>query len=203
MVNHFGIIKQIKEYADQNNVPIMVEEGISYLTNYIIKNDVREVLEIGTAIGYSAILMALASPNVSITSIERDEKRYLEALKNIKKLELEDRIQLIYKDALDVQLEDKFDLIFIDAAKAQNIKFFEKFEKNLLPNGTIITDNMNFHGLVHQKEEEIKSKNLRALVRKVKEYIEFLHKNEKYTTEILDIGDGLAISRPKNQNNIV
>ncbi len=203
MVNYFGIIKQIKEYADQNNVPIMVEEGISYLTNYIIKNDVREVLEIGTAIGYSAILMALASPNVSITSIERDEKRYLEALKNIKKLELEDRIQLIYKDALDVQLEDKFDLIFIDAAKAQNIKFFEKFEKNLLPNGTIITDNMNFHGLVHQKEEEIKSKNLRALVRKVKEYIEFLHKNEKYTTEILDIGDGLAISRPKNQNNIV
>ena len=197
MVEHYSTIKEIKDYADKNNVPIMTDDGISYLTNYIIKKQVSNILEIGTAIGYSAIMMTLASPNVHVTSIERDEKRYLEALKNIKKLKLEDRIDLIYNDAFDVKIDDKFDLIFIDAAKAQNTKFFEKFEKNLNPTGTIITDNIKFHGLVEKDESEIKSRNVRGLVRKVKEYISFLKKNKKYETEFLDIGDGLAITRLK------
>ena len=139
--------------------------------------------------------MALVDKDITITTIERDEKRYLEAVKNIKKCHLEDRINLLYKDAFDVTLSDEFDLIFIDAAKAQNTRFFEKFEKNLSKNGTIITDNMNFHGLV-EDTESIKSRNLRALVRKVKNYHEFLQNNENYETEFLDIGDGLAISRP-------
>lgn len=201
MVNSYGAIKEIKEYADKNNVPIMTGEGISYLTNYIIKHQINNILEIGTAIGYSAIMMALSNPNAQITSIERDEKRYLEALKNIKKLNLENRINLIYNDALEVKIEEKFDLIFIDAAKAQNIKFFEKFEKNLNPNGAIITDNMNFHGLVHKNESEISSRNLRALVRKIKGYKEFLKSNKNYDTEFLDIGDGIAISKLKDKKN--
>ena len=140
-------------------------------------------------------MMALSSDDIKITTIERDEKRYLEAVKNIKKFHLEDRITLLYKDAFDVELDEKFDLVFIDAAKAQNTKFFEKFSQNLSPSGTIITDNMNFHGLV-EDQEEIKSRNLRALVRKVKNYHEFLQNNSKYKTEFLDIGDGLAVSRP-------
>lgn len=201
MVNSYGAIKEIKEYADKNNVPIMTGEGISYLTNYIIKHQINNILEIGTAIGYSAIMMALSNPNAQITSIERDEKRYLEALKNIKKLNLENRINLIYNDALEVKIEEKFDLIFIDAAKAQNIKFFEKFEKNLNPNGAIITDNMNFHGLVHKNESEISSRNLRALVRKIKGYKEFLKSNKNYDTEFLDIGDGIAVSKQKDKKN--
>ena len=196
MVNTCSALQEIKTYAEENNVPIMTNEGITYLTNYIIKYKTHKILEIGTAIGYSAIMMALANPEAEITSIERDEKRYLEAIKNIKKFELEDRINLIYKDAFDVDLDEEFDLIFIDAAKAQNTRFFEKFEKNLKESGTIITDNMNFHGLVETKPEEIKSRNLRALVRKVKNYHEFLQNNSKYKTEFLDIGDGLAVSRP-------
>jgi len=197
MVNDYGVIKEIKDYADINNVPIMTSEGISYITNYIVKHQVTEILEIGTAIGYSAIMMALSSSDVHITSIERDEKRYLEALKNIKKLELEDRIELIYNDAFDVNLDGTFDLILIDAAKAQNIKFFEKFERNLKQTGVIITDNLNFHGLVDKDEESKKSKNLRALVRKVKDYITFLKNNKDYETEFLDIGDGLSVSKLK------
>lgn len=200
MVNSYGTIKEIKEYADKNNVPIMTSEGISYLTNYIIKHQINNILEIGTAIGFSAIMMALSNPNAQITSIERDEKRYLEALKNIKKLNLENRIKLIYNDALEVKIEEKFDLIFIDAAKAQNIRFFEKFEKNLNSNGTIITDNMNFHGLVHKNENEITSRNLRALVRKIKNYKEFLEKNTNYETDFLEIGDGIAVSKLKDKN---
>ena len=191
-------VREIKKYAIDENVPIMQDDGISFLTTFIIKNKIQTVLEIGTAIGYSAIQMALANPNLKVVSIERDEKRYLEAVKNIKKLQLEDRITLIFKDALDVKLDDKFDLIFIDAAKSQSIHFFEQFEKNLNDNGYIITDNLNFHGFVNKKEEEIKSRNLRALVRKIKDYKVYLQENKRYNTEFFEIGDGISLSKKIN-----
>ena len=197
MVDNYSVIRKIKEYALKNNVPIMVDDGIDFLTTFIIKHQVKNILEIGTAIGYSAIMMCLCSPGVTVTTIERDEKRYMEALKNIKGLKLEDKITLIYNDALNVRLSEKYDLIFIDAAKAQSIKFFELFEKNLNPGGAIITDNLSFHGLVNKGEEEIKSRNVRALVRKIKDYIEFLKNNEKYTTEFFDVGDGISVSIKK------
>ena len=191
------IVSEIEDYAKDNKVPIMQREGILYLTSYIAKNDIHNVLEIGTAIGYSAIMMAYTKEDIHITSIERDEKRYLEALRNVKRLELEDKITLIFNDAFNVSFDETFDLIFIDAAKAQNTRFFEKFQNNLKENGTIVTDNMKFHGLVDKKEEDIKSRDLRGLVRKVKDYKKFLENNNNYDTEFLDIGDGLAISIKK------
>ena len=190
-----SLIRQMKEYALDNNVPIMTEGGINYLTKYIKKNNVKNILEVGTAIGYSAILMCSVDEDICVTTIERDEIRYLEALKNIKKAKLEDRIDLIYHDALDVSVDGEYDLIFIDAAKAQNRNFFEKFKRNLKDDGTIITDNMNFHGLVNKDLESIESRNLRQLVRKVKEYKEFLEDNKEFTTEFFDIGDGIAVSK--------
>ena len=195
MVNTIDLIKEMKEYAEDNNVPIITDEGIDYIRNYIKENNIKRILEVGAAIGYSSILMALTDEEITITTIERDEKRYLEAVKNIKKFHLQERITLLYKDAFDVELDEEFDLVFIDAAKAQNTKFFEKFSKNLAKQGTIITDNMNFHGLV-EDESKIESRNLRALIRKIKAYHEFLENNENYKTEFLDIGDGLAISKP-------
>ena len=110
---------------------------------------------------------------------------------------MENKITLIYNDAFNVKLDEKFDLIFIDAAKAQNIKFFEMFERNLAYRGVIITDNLKFHGLVDKKEEEIKSKNLRSLVRKIKDYIDYLKTNEKYNTEFFEVGDGISVSTRK------
>ena len=190
------LILEIMDYAKENNIPIMQQEGIIYLTSYIEKNDIHSVLEIGTAIGFSAIMMALTKEDIHITSIERDKERYMEAVKNVKKLGLEEKITLIFKDALDVSLEDKYDCIFIDAAKSKNTEFFEKFQSRLNDNGTIITDNMKFHGYVDKDESEIKSRNLRGLVRKVKEYREFLKNNKRYNTEFLDdVGDGIAVSR--------
>lgn len=197
MVDKYALIREMKQYAEVNNVPIMMDEGIDFLTTFILKNHVKNVLEIGTAIGYSTIMMALVDPNVKITTIERDEIRYLEALKNVKAFGLENRITLIYNDAFNVKLDEKFDLIFIDAAKAQNIKFFEMFERNLEYRGVIITDNLKFHGLVDKKEEEIKSKNLRALVRKIKDYVDYLKTNEKYNTEFFEVGDGISVSKRK------
>lgn len=194
--NIYSQIREIKKYALENKVPIMTDAGIDYLTRFVSSHQIKNILEIGTAIGYSAIMMALSNPNVKITTIERDQERYMEAIKNVKKFGLEDRITLIFNDAFDVELDDTFDLIFLDAAKGQNIRFFEKFERRLTSNGTIITDNMDFHGLVGQNEQDM-SRNLRGLVRKIREYHEFLEKNERYDVKFLSIGDGLAIAERK------
>ena len=193
-------IKEIKEYATLNNVPIMQDEGIDFLTTLIIKKQIKNILEIGTAIGYSAIMMAKCSPDIYITTIECDETRYMEALKNIKKCNLEDRITLIFNDALNVNIDGEYDLIFIDAAKGKNTDFFQKFQKYLKPNGYIITDNLKFHGCVDKPLEEIESRNVRGLVRKIRSYIEFLKSNEEFETEFYDVGDGVSVSRRKSND---
>lgn len=187
-------INALKEYATINNIPIMQEEGIDFLTTFIMKKQIKNILEVGTAIGYSAIMMAKTSNDIHVTTIERDETRYMEALKNIKKFNLEDRITLIFNDALNVNLEEDFDLIFIDAAKGKNKDFFEHFEKNLAINGYIITDNMYFHGYVEMNEEEIPSKNIQRIVRKIKDYTYFLENHMLYKTTIYKVGDGVAVT---------
>lgn len=188
-----NLIKEMELYAEEKNIPIMQKKGIDFLCKIISKSDVKNILEIGTAIGYSAIKMALVNEDINVTSIERDQDRYIEALKNIKKAKLDKRINVIYKDALDVKIKGKFDLIFIDAAKGQYIKFFEKFKENLNPGGIIISDNLSFHGLVEQKER-IESRNLRQLVGKIKKYIEFLENNKEFKTKFYKVGDGIAVS---------
>lgn len=187
-------ISNMKEYASLNNVPIMQDDGIEFLETFIEKKQIKNILEVGTAIGYSAIKMALVRDDVHVTTIERDETRYLEALKNIKKCHLEDRITLIFNDALNVELEDNYDLIFIDAAKGKNKEFFNHFEKNLDADGYIITDNMSFHGYVEMDIEEIESKNIRGIVTKIKDYIYFLENHMFYKTTIYKIGDGIAVT---------
>ena len=187
-------INALKEYATINNIPIMQDEGIDFLTTFIMKKQIKNILEVGTAIGYSAIMMAKTSNDIHVTTIERDETRYMEALKNIKKFNLEDRITLIFNDALNVNLEEDFDLIFIDAAKGKNKDFFEHFEKNLAIYGYIITDNMYFHGYVEMNEEEIPSKNIQGIVRKIKDYTYFLENHMLYKTTIYKVGDGVAVT---------
>jgi len=185
-----GIIKEMERYAEANNVPIIEKDSIEFIRKYIKLNKVKSVLELGTAIGYSAILMAECDKNVEVTTIERDEKRYREAVKDVNEC------------ALDVNLAGhKYDLIFIDAAKGQYIKFFEKFENYLNPGGIIITDNLNFHGLVNNKEQ-IESKNVRGLVTKIEKYIDFLKQHEEYVTKFYDIGDGISVSFRKNDENV-
>ena len=189
-----GSITNLEIYAKENNVPIIQKEGLNFLIEYIKQNNVKTILEIGTAIGYSSINMALVSDDIQITTIERNEKMYKQAIKNIKDFNLENRINVIYGDALDTVVQGKYDLIFIDAAKAQYIKFFEKYKQNLQMNGTIITDNLNFHGLALHPEE-IHSKNLKALVRKINNYKDFLINNKEFQTVFYEIGDGIAVSK--------
>lgn len=190
-------IEDIENYAEINNIPIMERAGIDFLTKYVKENNVKKILEIGTAIGYSAIRMTMMDKDITVTTIERDKERYNEAIKNIKAFNLEDKIDAIYGDALEVEVIGKFDLIFIDAAKAQSIKFFQKYEKNLIDNGTIITDNINFHGLTFTSDK-IGSRNVRQLIRKIKTYLEWLESNKEYTSKYINIGDGLMVSKKNN-----
>ena len=192
------LVKDIKDYATINNVPIILDASMDFLTDLILKNNVKNILEIGTAIGYSAIKMALINKDIKITTIEKEKDRYLLAVKNVKKVGLEDQITLVYNDAMEVKLKDKFDLIFIDAAKSKNEEFFKKFEGNLNSKGIIVTDNLSFHGYVNKDISEIESKNIRGLVKKIKNYIGFLGTNRKYKTNFYDIGDGLSVSEKRN-----
>lgn len=192
--NVYSNIKAIKREALEDNVPIMQDDTIDFITDYIADKRVKKVLEIGTAVGYSAIMMALSSPLVTVVTIEKDKDRYIKALKNVKKMGLEDRIILIYNDALEVKLKEKFDLIIIDAAKSKNKEFFSHFESNLDTNGSIITDNLSFHGFVKKDLKEITSKNVRGLVKKIRAYIEFLNDNIKYKTKFYELGDGISVT---------
>lgn len=185
---------RIEEYAKANNVPIMQKDGIEFLENYIKKNNVKTILEIGTAIAYSSIKMASIDEKIKVTTIERNEKMYKEAIKNIKDYHKENQITVIFKDALEANIEGKFDLIFIDAAKAQYINFFEKYKYNLNDSGVIISDNLNFHGLA-DNVEKVESKNLKALLKKLNNYKKFLKDNNEFNTEFYDVGDGISISR--------
>ena len=190
-------LQVMEKYAKEENIPIIQKEGLDFLKNFIDKREIKNILEIGTAIGYSAIQMALVNKDVRITTIEKDEVRYMEALKNIKLFNLEDRITLIYNDALSLEFNEKFDLIFIDAAKRKNKDYFEHFIKNLDDNGYVITDNMSFHGYVEQDPETIESKNIREIVIKIKEYIYFLENNMEYKTTIYPYGDGIAVTEKR------
>ena len=195
-------LRIIEQYAKENNIPIMEKEGIEFLTNFIKENNIKTILEIGSAIGYSAIKMALIDENIKIVTIERDIDRYNLAIKNINDFNLDNQIKIINDDAFNVNIRNKFDLIFIDAAKAQYIKFFEKFKTNLKSDGYIITDNLNFHGLTHTKEH-IESRNVRQLVRKINNYIDFLKTNEEFDTTFLEIGDGVWVSKRVSLSNSV
>lgn len=187
----------IEEYAKDNYVPIMLKDGIEYLCNYIKDNNIKNILEVGSAIGYSAIMMALVSEDITITTIEKDEDRYNMAVDNIHKFNLDKRINIILGDAKEVELTDKYDLIFIDASKGNNIYFFEKFTNNLTEDGVIITDNLSFHGRV-EDASLITSKNQLGIVKKIKTFIEYLDNNKEFTTTYVSVGDKIAISKKNN-----
>ena len=187
-------ISDIKSYAQKNDVPIMKDETQEFICNYIRDHNFTRILEIGSAIGYSSIQFALVSENVKVTTIEIDIDRYIRAVQNIKDFNLQNRITIYNQDALWMEMTGEFDLIFIDAAKAQYIKFFEKYKNNLSPNGVIISDNLSFHGMV----EDISlthNYSTKKLVKKIRKYVDFLKTNTEFKTEFFPTGDGISVSR--------
>ncbi len=190
------VLVSLRTYAKEFNVPIITYEGIRFLNQVIKLRNIESVLEIGTAIGYSSINMALNN-DVKITTIERSPEMYNIAVENIKKSNLENRITVIQNDALEVDETTlgTFDLIFIDAAKSQSIKFFNKYKTLLSDKGVIVTDNLLFHELV---VAEIRDRNLRQLVGKIDRFNKFVVEQEDFDTFIYHLGDGMSLSIKKD-----
>lgn len=189
-------LEEMEQYARENDIPIMQKEGIQFLQKIIKENQSKNILEIGSAIGYSAIQMCRMDKEIHVVTMERDDMRYQEAVENVRHCQLEGRITLLHVDALEAEIEGLYDLIFIDAAKAQYIRFFERYQKNLAPHGMIVSDNLKFHGMVESKEP-IRNRNTRQLVGKIRKYISYLKENASFETIFYDCGDGVAISRRK------
>lgn len=190
------LIKDIRIYGINNNVPIMSEETISVINDIISENKVSSILEIGTAIGYSTICFASNEHVKRIVSVERDEVRENIAKENVSKSKF-NHIELIYGDALLFETDELFDLVIIDAAKSQNIKFFNKYKHNLKENGIMIIDNLDFHGYVG-RSNEIKSRNLRQMVRKIEKFLTFLSLQDEFDYEFIEVGDRLGVCKRKN-----
>ena len=186
-------IKEIEKYAKKEDVPIMQKRGINFLCNLIKKNNIKNILEIGTAIGYSSIMMSLVDDDIRITTIERDESRYLEAIKNIKKCNKEKQITLILGDALETTIEGEYDLIFIDAAKAQYINYLPEALRLLNNGGIMLADNCLQGGDILESKFIVERRD-RTIHKRMREFLYAVENDDRLTTTILTIGDGVALS---------
>ena len=187
-------LDDIKLYAEKNSIPIMRDGGIDFICSYIKAHNIKKILEIGTAIGFSAIEFANTAPDVTVTTIEMDIDRHIKARQNIHDSGLDSRINAIHADALKFKLDDTFDMIFIDAAKGQYINFFEKYKSNLAPGGVFISDNLLFHGMVNDLTLTHNYSTIK-LVKKIRKYIKFLEDNKEFSTAFYDCGDGVSVSK--------
>ncbi len=187
-------MEELEKFAKDNYVPIARRDVVLFLTDLISKKDYKNILEIGTAIGYTSISLALISPNIKITTVEKTAEMYKIANQNFIDFNVNKQIRNIYEDAVLFYPDKKYDLIFIDASKKRNKYFFERFSKSLLPNGTIIIDNMNLEDLWIDANEKKKEK-----YQKVNEdFIEYLQSLNDFEVDIkYEIGDGIAIVRRK------
>jgi len=185
----------MRRYALDNGVPIIKDDGLIFLSQIIKMTGAKEILEIGSAIGYSSICMSKL--NCHVTTIERDQKMYDLAKENIKNTN--SNVDIIFGDALllyDAIKNNKYDLIFIDAAKGQYKKFFEIYTPLLNDNGVVVCDNMTFHNLVMEDTSNM-SRSLRGLVNKLRLFTDYLLSNNDFETTIYNIGDGVSVSIKK------
>ena len=187
------MIVEIKNKALEKGVPIIKDEGLAFLLNYVKENKFKSILELGTAVGYSAMHMAALDPEIHIDTIERKQDMYEQAIKNIKDNGYEGQIDVHFMPIEEFKTDKMYDFIFVDAAKAQYGKYMEQFLPNLKPNGKMLFDNMIFHGLIY-KVDEIESKNLRNLVKKIVNFRDIVQNDERFDIIVRDdIGDGILI----------
>lgn len=189
-------IQNIKQKAKQDHIPIIMDETLEVMEKYLKQNKPKKILEIGTAVGYSAICFSkfLESEKGHIDTIEREKERVQEAKQNFEKLGLQDTIHLYEGDAIEIlpTIQGKYDMIFIDAAKGKYPFFLKESLRLLNDNGIIFADNILYKGYVMSDYNKHKQ---RTAVRNLREYIKEVTENPELNTEILEVGDGLAVSR--------
>ena len=186
-------LEEIKEEAIKEGVPVIKDEGLAFLLNYIREHRCRRILELGTAVAYSAISMARTDPAIYVDTIEKDPLMYEQALENIKEAGMTERISVFFMPIEEFHTDEMYDLIFVDAAKAQYGKYLEQFLPNLKEDGAMIFDNMVFHGLIYEADK-ISSRSLRNLVKKIIKFRELVHNDKRFDIMMFDnIGDGITV----------
>ena len=187
----------IKKKALEDKVPIIMDDTLEVIAKILNEIKPNKILEIGTAVGYSAICFSeYLQENGKIDTIERDTERVKEARENIKKAEVEEKINIYEGDAVEIlpNLDDEYDVVFIDAAKGKYPFFLNQALRMIKPGGVIIADNVLYKGYVMSDYNKHKQ---RTAVRNLREYIAEITNNKNLETEILEVGDGLAISKIK------
>lgn len=189
---------EIEKYAELNHVPIIHPE-VAQLIKVLIKiSKPRKILEIGTAIGYSALVMASSmGKGGKVTTIEKREDMISIAEKNIHDNGYSNMIQIIKGEAEEVlpSIDDEFDFIFIDAAKGQYMEFFPYCIKNLVDGGIIVSDNVLYKGMVASDELVVRRK--KTIVKRMRNYLDYINSNEFLESSVIPIGDGIAITYKK------
>ena len=198
-MNEFEL-KKIKKKALEEHIPIIMDDTLEYIYRLYKNKKINNILEIGTAVGYSAICFTeFLNKNGIIDTIERDEQRVEEAKENIKMAEVQNRINIILGDAVEIlpNINKKYDMIFIDAAKGKYPFFLNQALRLLNIDGIILADNILYKGYVMSDYNKHKQ---RTAVRNLREYIKETTENPNLETQILEVGDGLAVSKIKNSN---
>ena len=190
-------LENIKQKALEEHIPIIMDDTLEIIEKYLRDKKPERILEIGTAVGYSAMCFSefLAEDGI-IDTIERDEERVKQAIENVKKVGVENKVNIYEGDAVEIlpNLDKKYDAIFIDAAKGKYPFFLKQALRMIKPNGIIFADNILYKGYVMSDYNKHKQ---RTAVRNLREYIKEASENPNLETEILDVGDGLAISKLK------
>lgn len=187
-------LEKIKEKALEDHIPIIMDDTLEVIANRLKNVKPRKILEIGTAVGYSAICFSeFLSEDGKIDTIEREHDRVEEARKNIEKAEVQDKINIIEGDAVEIlpTLQGKYDVVFIDASKGKYPFFLKEALRLLADNGIIFADNVLYKGYVLSDYNKHKQ---RTAVRNLREFLAELQNNQELKTEILEVGDGLAVA---------
>lgn len=188
-------LKKIKEKALEDHIPIIMDDTLDTIKMYVKNKKINRILEIGTAVGYSAICFSeFLSEEGKIDTIERDAERVKEAKINIKLAEVDDKINIYEGDAVEIlpKLDKKYEIVFIDAAKGKYPFFLKEALRMINKEGIIFADNILYKGYVMSDYNKHKQ---RTAVRNLREYIKEVSENPNLETEILEVGDGLAISK--------
>ena len=192
-------LEKIKRKALEDHIPIIMDDTLEVIEKELKQNPPKKILEIGAAVGYSAMCFSeFLVEGGRIDTIERDEERIAEAKENFKKVGVQDKIKLYEGDAVEIlpTLDDKYDMVFIDAAKGKYPFFLKESLRMINEKGIIFEDNILYKGYVMSDYNKHKQ---RTAVRNLREYIKEVSENPNLETEILEVGDGLAISKIKEQ----
>lgn len=188
-------LEKIKQKALEEHIPIIMDDTLEVVDEILTKLKPEKILEIGTAVGYSAMCFSeYLTDDGKIDTIERDEERIAEAKENIKKVGVAEKINIYEGDAVEIlpTLNDKYDMIFIDAAKGKYPFFLKEALRMLNVGGVILADNILYKGYVMSDYNKHKQ---RTAVRNLREYIHDVTSNQNLETKILEVGDGLAITK--------